>query len=110
LVAAAKFLVTATKILFVVPNFVAVTKPFFFPWRSLELIDSLGQKRVCEFPVDERFLQGLRVSIFFQFSLSAVFSGLRFDGRGQVWRRWITVTCAVGEIAFATINEQTFSS
>jgi len=30
LVAAAKFLVAATKNLFVVPNFVAVTKPFFF--------------------------------------------------------------------------------
>ena len=29
LVAAAKFLVAATKILFVVPNFVAVTKRFF---------------------------------------------------------------------------------
>ena len=29
LVAAAKFLVAATKILFVVPNFVAVTKQFF---------------------------------------------------------------------------------
>jgi len=29
LVAAAKFLVAATKILFVVPNFIAVTKPFF---------------------------------------------------------------------------------
>jgi len=29
LVAAAKFLVAATKNLFVVPNFVAVTKPFF---------------------------------------------------------------------------------
>jgi len=29
LVAAAKFLVAATKILFVVPNFVAVTKPLF---------------------------------------------------------------------------------
>jgi len=29
LVAAAKFLVAATKILFVVPNFVAVPKPFF---------------------------------------------------------------------------------
>jgi len=29
-VAAAKFLVAATEILFVVPNFVAVTKPFFF--------------------------------------------------------------------------------
>jgi len=29
LVAAAKFLVAATKILFVVPNFVAVTRPFF---------------------------------------------------------------------------------
>jgi len=29
-IAAAKFLVAATKILFVVPNFVAVTKPFFF--------------------------------------------------------------------------------
>jgi len=28
--AAAKFLVAATKILSVVPNFVAVTKPFFF--------------------------------------------------------------------------------
>jgi len=31
LVAAAKFLVAATKKLFVVPNFVAVAKPFF-PW------------------------------------------------------------------------------
>jgi len=31
LVAAAKFLVEATKNLFVVPNFVAVTKPVF-PW------------------------------------------------------------------------------
>jgi len=30
LVAAAKFLVAATKKIFVVPNFVAVTKPFFF--------------------------------------------------------------------------------
>jgi len=30
LVSAAKFLVAATKILFVVPNFVAVTKPYFF--------------------------------------------------------------------------------
>jgi len=29
LVAAAKFLVEATKISFVIPNFVAVTKPFF---------------------------------------------------------------------------------
>ena len=29
LVAAAKFLVAATKIFFVVPDFVAVTKPFF---------------------------------------------------------------------------------
>jgi len=29
LIAAAKFLVAATKILSVVPNFVAVTKPFF---------------------------------------------------------------------------------
>jgi len=30
LVAAAKFLVAGTKKIFVVPNFVAVTKPFFF--------------------------------------------------------------------------------
>jgi len=30
LVVAAKFLVAATKILLVVPNFVAVTNPFFF--------------------------------------------------------------------------------
>jgi len=29
LIAVAKFLVAATKTLFVVPNFVAVTKPFF---------------------------------------------------------------------------------
>jgi len=29
MVAAAKFLVAATKKIFVVPNFVAVTKPFF---------------------------------------------------------------------------------
>jgi len=29
LVAAAKFLVEATKKIFVIPNFVAVTKPFF---------------------------------------------------------------------------------
>jgi len=28
-VAVAKFVIAATKILFVVPNFVAVTKPFF---------------------------------------------------------------------------------
>jgi len=35
LVAAAKFLVAATKKLFVVPNFVAVTKPFFFRVTSL---------------------------------------------------------------------------
>jgi len=39
LVAAAKFLVAATKILFVVPSFVAVTKPFFpctrFNYRNL---------------------------------------------------------------------------
>jgi len=44
-VAAAKFLVAATETLFFFPNFVAVTKPFFFsvvsnpennkdPWRS----------------------------------------------------------------------------
>ena len=33
LVAAAKFLVAATKKLFVVPNFVAVTKSFSFPCR-----------------------------------------------------------------------------
>jgi len=37
LVAAGKFLVAATKILFFIPNFVAETKPFFFvlvdfPW------------------------------------------------------------------------------
>jgi len=30
LVAAAKFLVAETKKIFIVPNFVAVTKPFFF--------------------------------------------------------------------------------
>jgi len=34
LVEAANFLVAATKILFVVPNFVAVTKPFFFRERN----------------------------------------------------------------------------
>jgi len=34
LVAAAKLLVAATKKLFVVPNFVAVTKPFFFRAQS----------------------------------------------------------------------------
>jgi len=32
LVAATKFLVAATKTLFVVPDFVAVTKPFFSVW------------------------------------------------------------------------------
>jgi len=38
LVAAAKFLVAATKILFVVPNFFAVTKPFFFRvWNKAQL-------------------------------------------------------------------------
>jgi len=37
LVAAAKFLVAATKILFVVPNFVAVTKPFFSVWKIFPL-------------------------------------------------------------------------
>ena len=36
LVAAAKFLVAATIILFVVPNFVAVTKPFFSVMRTLQ--------------------------------------------------------------------------
>jgi len=35
LVAAAKFLVAATKNLFVVPNFVAVTKHFFYFYESL---------------------------------------------------------------------------
>jgi len=39
LVAAAKFLVATTKILSVVPNFVAVTKPFF-PCRAIETRDS----------------------------------------------------------------------
>jgi len=34
LVAAAKFLVAATKILSVVPNFVAVTKPIYSCWES----------------------------------------------------------------------------
>ena len=34
LVAAAKLLVAATKELFVVPNFVAVTKPIFFPCKD----------------------------------------------------------------------------
>jgi len=37
MVAAAKFFVAATKNLFVVPNFVAVSKPFF----SVKRIDSL---------------------------------------------------------------------
>jgi len=35
LVAAAKFLVVATKNLFVVPTFVALTKPFFSVWCHL---------------------------------------------------------------------------
>jgi len=53
LVAAAKFLVAATKILFVVPNFVAVTKPFFprnyifsssraHPWLHLIVLPTLN--------------------------------------------------------------------
>ena len=37
MVAAAKFLVAATKILFVVPNFVAVTKPFVPSWVETKL-------------------------------------------------------------------------
>jgi len=37
LVAAAKFLVAATKNLFVVPNFVAATKPFFSVGTKLNL-------------------------------------------------------------------------
>jgi len=41
LVAAAKFLVAATKILFVVRNFVAVTKPLFS-------VQTLLVARVCE--------------------------------------------------------------
>jgi len=38
LVPAENFLVAATKILFVVPNFVAVTKPFFFRAVSTQLL------------------------------------------------------------------------
>jgi len=41
LVAAAKFLVEATKISFVVPNLVAVTKPFFSVHAMCELMCSL---------------------------------------------------------------------
>jgi len=37
LVAAAKFLLAGTKKLFVVPHFVAVTKPFFFVGAFIEL-------------------------------------------------------------------------
>ena len=37
LVASAKVLVAATKILSVVPNFVAVTKPFFFREKGAKL-------------------------------------------------------------------------
>jgi len=37
LIAAAKFLAAATKNLFVVPNFVAVTKPFFSVYRNRAL-------------------------------------------------------------------------
>jgi len=43
LVAAAKFLVAAVKNLFVVPNFVAVTKPFFFRVGTLEINTQAGQ-------------------------------------------------------------------
>jgi len=40
LVAAAKFVVTATKYLFVVPDFVAVTKPFFRAFNGLVTMES----------------------------------------------------------------------
>jgi len=43
LVAAAKFLVATTKKLFVVPNFVAVTRPFFF--RALLRSDAARQQK-----------------------------------------------------------------
>jgi len=42
LVAAAKFLVEATKKLFVVPNFVAVTKPFFSVYVRRKLVSLTG--------------------------------------------------------------------
>jgi len=50
LVAAAKFLVASTKILFVVPNFVAVTKPYFpcrvsFFWQKIQGFCDLN--RLC---------------------------------------------------------------
>jgi len=47
LVAAAKFLAAATKNLFVVSNFVAVTKPFFFRESTLELCAFLLRFTLC---------------------------------------------------------------
>jgi len=41
LVAAAKFLVAATKKIFVIPNFGAVTKPFF-PCKRKNIVSFLG--------------------------------------------------------------------
>jgi len=54
LVVAAKFLVTATKNLFVVPNFAAATKPFFSVWK-LRTTDKLRFEK-WTFPRAERQL------------------------------------------------------
>jgi len=52
LVAAAKFLVAATKILFVVPNFVAVTKPFLPCWHNaLSQFWRLYSPTLCSTPI-----------------------------------------------------------
>jgi len=52
LVAAAKFLVAATKILFVVPNFVAVPKPFFSVYPEWKLESGLIRPISGHQPID----------------------------------------------------------
>jgi len=50
LVAEAKFLVEATKDSFVIPNFVAATKPFFSV-SLLDMVDSTRAKDIPEFAI-----------------------------------------------------------
>jgi len=63
LVAAAKFLVAATKKIFVVPNFVAVTKPFFFRAASFD-------RRLRQIPAVFRPIKGWTVIFGLKFLYS----------------------------------------
>jgi len=63
LVAAAKFLVAATKKLFVVPNFVAVTKPFFSVWFRLTYYLSLIRIMIAEKNIPLKSLQCIIIDL-----------------------------------------------